>query len=69
MKTRKILNLLLFAMLMAAVLATSANAQEPAQEALNKLLHGTYASSASRTCIFAGHPLALFSMKTWRSNR
>jgi len=60
MKTRKILNLLLLAMLVSAVLATAANAQEPAQEALNKLLHGTYASSASRTCIFAGPPFGTF---------
>ena len=54
MKTRKILNLLLLVMLMSAVFATSANAQNPDQVALNKLLNGTYAGSASRSCIFAG---------------
>ena len=60
MKIRKTLNLLLLAMLMSAVLATSANAQDQAKEALNNLLHGTYASTASRSCIFAGAPFGTF---------
>jgi hypothetical protein len=60
MKIRKIFNLLLLAMLMSAALATSTNAQDPAKEALNNLLHGTYASSASRSCIFAGIVLGTF---------
>jgi hypothetical protein len=51
MKTRKILNPLLLAILMSAVLATLANAQDPAQEALNKRLSGTYASTSSWSCI------------------
>jgi hypothetical protein len=47
MTTRKILNLLTFAMCISAVLAASANAKD-----LDKLLSGTYASTNSSSCIF-----------------
>jgi len=60
MKTRKTLNGLLLAMLMSAVFATSTNAQDPAQTDLDKLLKGTYASSASRSCIFTVPVLGTF---------